>query len=252
MIKNNSKLQLVRGIYLLPNLFTTASLFAAFYAIVAAMKGAFEPAAIAIYVAMLCDSLDGRIARLTKTESEFGAQYDSLSDLVAFGLAPALVIYSWSLHNLGKPGWLIAFFYTACTALRLARFNTQLGSADKRYFQGLSCTSSAGVLAGVVWLGYDFADLATIPSWVVAVLTVALSASMVSNTRYHSFKQIEFKGRVSFMAIIALVLVFIGISIKPPLVLFAVFFSYALSGPVLTLYYRHQKRQLRRRRGKAK
>jgi CDP-diacylglycerol---serine O-phosphatidyltransferase len=145
-----------RGIYLLPNLLTTAGLFAGFYAIVAAMNDRFEAAAIAIFVAMLMDGVDGRIARLTNTQSAFGAEYDSLADMVSFGLAPALVVYEWTLHNLGKIGWLVAFLYSACAALRLARFNTQVGSStDKSYFQGLASPSAAACLAGFVWLATD-------------------------------------------------------------------------------------------------
>src|SRR5580698_8220938 len=145
-----------RGIYLLPNLFTTAALFAGFYAVMAAMKGYFDSAAIAIFVAMILDSLDGRVARMTNTQTAFGAQYDSLSDMVAFGVAPALIVYSWSLFSLGKLGWLIAFLYTAGTALRLARFNTQSHDTDKRYFQGLPSPAAAGVIAGLVWLGNTY------------------------------------------------------------------------------------------------
>src|SRR3990167_2785723 len=151
-LNNSAEKNPQRGIYLLPNLLTTAVLFAGFYSIVAAMKGHFDTAAIAIFVAMIADGLDGRVARLTNTQTPFGAQYDSLSDMVAFGLAPALVVFSWSLFHLGKLGWLIAFLYTAATALRLARFNTQLNDKDKRYFRGLPCPSAAGIVASIVWM----------------------------------------------------------------------------------------------------
>ncbi len=177
-----------RRIYLLPNLLTTAALFAGFYAIVAAMKGNFEVAAVAIFIAMLLDGMDGRVARLTGTESEFGAQYDSLSDMMCFGVTPALVVYSWGLRYLGKVGWLAAFFYVAATALRLARFNTQLGHADKKYFTGLSCTAAAGLIAGMVWVGTDFAIPGKRISEIVAIVTVVTATLMVSNVRYHSFK----------------------------------------------------------------
>ncbi len=231
-----------RGIYLLPNLFTTAALFAGFYAIVAAMKGHFEPAAIAIFVAMVMDGLDGRVARLTNTQSEFGVQYDSLADMVSFGLAPALVIYQWALSGLGKPGWLASFVFAACAALRLARFNTQVGIVDKRYFQGLASPAAAAVIAGLVWVGaehqFDGAEI----SAVVFVLTILIGLLMVSNVRYHSFKDFDLKGKVPFVAAVVVILVFAVIFIKPPEVLFGLALIYATSGPVLTLV------QLRRRR----
>lgn len=231
-----------RGIYLLPNLFTTAALFAGFYAIVAAMKGLFEPAAIAIFVAMIMDGLDGRVARLTNTQSEFGVQYDSLADLISFGLAPALVVYQWALSGLGKPGWLAAFIYAACTALRLARFNTQVGIADKRYFQGLASPAAAAVLAGLVWVGaeYEF-EGHTIGAGVLA-LTILVGLLMVSNVRYHSFKELDFKGKVPFIAAVVIILIFAVIFMQPPEVLFGIALVYAASGPVFTLV------QVRRRR----
>lgn len=222
-----------RGIYLLPNLFTTAGLFAGFYAIVAGMKGYFETAAIAVFVAMIMDGLDGRVARLTGTESEFGAQYDSLSDMVCFGITPALVVYSWGLQYLGKFGWLAAFFYAAATALRLARFNTQVGIADKRYFIGLPCPAAAAVVAGMVWIGTDFAIPGKRISELVAGVIVIIGALMVSNVRYYSFKELDFKGRVPFVAVLSVLLIYLLIAWDPPKVLFAVFFLYALSGPVL-------------------
>lgn len=227
--------QRIRGIYLLPNILTTAALFAAFYSIVAAMKGAFDVAAIAIFVSMIADGLDGRVARMTNTQSAFGAQYDSLSDLVAFGVAPALVVYSWSLAQLGKFGWLIAFIYTAATALRLARFNTQLHDYDKRYFQGLPCTAAAPVIAAMVWLGgiYDVNGIyIAIPA---AVITFLMAVFMVSRIRYYSFKQVDFKGKVSFFVIVLLVLILAGVAVAPAQVLFLIFFLFALSGPVMTL-----------------
>ncbi len=231
-----------RGIYLLPNLFTTACLFSGFYAILTAIKGGFEAAAVAVFIAMLMDGLDGRVARLTNTQSEFGAQYDSLSDMVAFGLAPALVMYLWALGGLGKLGWLAAFIYTACTALRLARFNTQIGIADKRYFQGLPSPSAAAILASGIWLAVDNGISGTGVSWVACVLTAAVGLLMVSNFRFHSFKEVDFRGRVSFIVTVIVMLVFGVIYFHPPLVLFLVFMGYAVSGPVLTLV------QLRRRR----
>jgi len=232
-----------RGIYLLPNLFTTAALFAGFYAIVAAMNGRFEVAAVAIFVAMVLDGADGRIARMTNTESAFGAEYDSLSDVISFGLAPALVLYSWALADLGKLGWLGAFFYAAATALRLARFNTQVGRADKRFFQGLPCPPAAAVAAGMVWVAaqYDVTGFALgLAALVVAVL---LGVLMVSNIRYRSFKEFDLRGRVPFVTVLVVVLVFAFVSLNPALVLFTCFGVYALSGPVLTLT------GIRRRRG---
>lgn len=222
-----------RHIYLLPNLFTTAGLFAGFYAIVAAMKGNFEVAAVAIFVAMIMDSLDGRVARLTGTESEFGAQYDSLSDMMCFGITPALVVYSWGLRYLGKLGWLAAFFYVAATALRLARFNTQVGHADKRYFMGLPCPAAAAVIAGMVWIGTDFSIPGKRISEIVAVVTVIVAALMVSNVRYYSFKELDFKEHVPFVAVLLVVLSYLLIAWDPPKILFGIFSLYALSGLVM-------------------
>jgi CDP-diacylglycerol---serine O-phosphatidyltransferase len=231
-----------RGIYLLPNLFTTAALFSGFYAIVAAINDRFEAAAVAIFIAMIFDGIDGRVARMTNTQSAFGAEYDSLSDLVCFGLAPALVMYEWTLTGLDKAGWLAAFIYTAATALRLARFNTQVGKLDKAYFQGLPSPAAAGVLAGLVWTVTDYEmEVATlaIPS---LILTILIGLLMVSNIRYRSFKDLDLKGKVPFFAILVMVLGFVLISIDPPQVLFIIFLLYAFSGPALTLL------ELRRRR----
>ena len=225
-----------RGIYLLPNLFTIAGLFAGFYAIVTAMEGYFNYAAVAIFVAMIMDFFDGRVARLTNTQSAFGAELDSLSDMVSFGVAPALVIYSWSLEGLGKLGWLAAFLFAAAGALRLARFNTQVLVADKRYFQGLPIPAAAGVLASMVWLCVDSEILGDVVSLITAALAIIIAILMVSNVRYHSFKEIDLKGRVPFVAILLIVLAFVGISLDPPKVLFLIFFCYALSGPILSLY----------------
>ena len=219
-----------RGIYLLPNLFTTAGLFAGFYAIVAAMKGDFEISAIALFVAMILDGLDGRVARLTGTQSAFGAQYDSLSDMVCFGITPALVVYSWGLQYLGKIGWLAAFFYVSATALRLARFNIQSCQLNKRYFVGLPCPPAAAVVAGMVWVGTDFAIPGKRISELVAVVTMGLGFLMVSNLRYHSFKEVDLRENVPFVAVLLVVLVYLLIAWDPPKILFSVFFIYALSG----------------------
>jgi len=241
----SSEKQQKRGIYLLPNLFTTAGLFAGFYAIVAAIRGDFESAAIAIFVAMIMDGLDGRIARMTNTQSAFGAEYDSLADMVAFGLAPALVIFQWALLGLGKFGWMIAFIYAACGALRLARFNTQIGTADKRYFQGLPSPAAAGAVAGWVWLGTNRGWDPTILINIAVPLTFFCAILMVSSMRYYSFKDLDLKSRVPFVKMLALVLIFALIANDPPLMLFLVFVTYAISGPVFTLFKLRQRRSER-------
>ncbi|MDF1588033.1 MAG: CDP-diacylglycerol--serine O-phosphatidyltransferase [Gammaproteobacteria bacterium] len=234
-----------RGIYLLPNLFTTAGLFAGFYAIVAGIRGEFEVAAAAIFIAMIMDGLDGRIARMTNTQSAFGAEYDSLADMVSFGLAPALVIFQWSLFDMGKFGWMVAFIYAACAALRLARFNTQIGIIDKRFFQGLPSPAAAATLAGWVWVGanndFDPSTMAIIS----LPLTLACGLLMVSTVRYHSFKELDLKGKVPFIVMLVLVLIFALVAIDPPIVLFTIFAVYALSGPVFTLRKLRQHRSER-------
>lgn len=237
---------LQKGIYLLPNLLTTAAFFAGFYAIVAAMKGHFEIAAIAIFVAMIADGLDGRVARLTNTQSAFGAQYDSLSDLAAFGIAPALVIYSWSLFHLGKIGWLAAFLYAVATALRLARFNTQ--ASDKYYFQGLPCPSAAGLIASIVWMGSNYEVDGFIVSIPAGVLTIFVAGLMVSTIRYSSFKTLDFKGRVPFLTVVLAVFLIAAVALEPAEMLFAVFFIYLISGPIMTLW---QLRQMRKKRSQS-
>jgi len=236
-----------RGIYLLPNLFTTAALFAGFYAIVAGMHSHFEAAAIAIYVAMFLDGLDGRIARLTNTQTDFGVQYDSLSDMASFGLAPALVIYQWSLSSLGKLGWLAAFIYAAAAALRLARFNTQAASADKQFFQGLPSPLAAALIAGMIWFGVsqDINDGADV-LFVTFPVTVLAGILMVSNIRYHSFKQFDLRDKIPFITGVLTVLIFVFIAMEPPLVLFLLSLGYAASGPVLTLLKIRQHRAARK------
>ncbi|MCE1241741.1 CDP-diacylglycerol--serine O-phosphatidyltransferase [Oryzomicrobium sp.] len=225
-----------RGIYVLPNLFTTAALFAGFYAIVQAMNGQFEQASMAIFIAMVLDGLDGRVARLTRTQSAFGAEYDSLSDMVSFGVAPALVAYEWALRPLGKWGWIAAFVYCVGAALRLARFNTTLEVIDKRYFQGLPSPAAAALVAGFVWLmidiGVDAADL----RWVALVVTAFAGLTMISNFRYYSFKDINLRKSVPFIVIAAIALGFVLVSSYPPGVLFGLFVVYALSGYVLAAW----------------
>lgn len=232
-----------RGIYLLPNLFTVAALFAGFYAIVAAMKGLYEEAAIVIFVAMLFDGLDGRVARMTNTTSEFGAQLDSLSDMACFGVAPALVLYSWSLHSMGKAGWLAAFVYTVCSALRLARFNTQVGKVNQKYSQGITTTAAAGLIASMVWTAAKFGidgEQVALPVMIIAVLVGVLK---VSTIRYYSFKTIDLRGKVPFVVIIILVMLFVLISFDPSDILFMIFGGYVISGPVMTLWGLHRRRR---------
>lgn len=233
-----------RSIYFLPNLITTAALYFGFFAIVQSTKGHFELAASAVFAAMVLDALDGRVARLTKTTSDFGAEYDSLSDVIAFGLAPALVVYEWSLYSMNKMGWLVAFIYVACTALRLARFNTRT-IMDKRYFQGLPSPAAAAVLASWVWLlaSYDFDALDL--RWVTWALTLFVGGAMVSNFKFRSFKDMDLKGRVPFFALLLVVLFLVLLAFDAPLVLFVIFFGYFLSGPVLKAM---RLRKIRRRR----
>jgi len=241
--KDNSRKQPSRGFYLLPNLFTTSALFAGFYAIVAAMKGLFDVAAVAIFIAMILDALDGRVARLTNTQSRFGAEYDSLSDMVSFGIAPALVVYSWALGPLGKIGWLIAFFYAATAALRLARFNTQADKIDKRFFIGLPSPIAAGVIAGMVAVGYQEGIETKTLSAIIGVITFGVGALMVSNVSYYSFKDVAFRGKVPFIALLAVVLTIVTVALDPPIVLFFLFSLYAFYGPIVALWKLYQRRK---------
>jgi CDP-diacylglycerol--serine O-phosphatidyltransferase len=228
-----------RSIYLLPNAFTTAALFAGFYAVVQAMNDRFEVAAIAIFAAMVLDGMDGRVARLTNTQSAFGEQYDSLSDMTSFGVAPALVIYEWVLYDLGRWGWLAAFVYVAGAALRLARFNTNIAIVDKRFFQGLPSPAAAALVAGFVWLAVDnklpLHD--TIMSWVAFILTMYAGIAMVSNAPFFSGKNFALGRSVPFWTILLVVAVFVFVSSDPPIVLFGLFVLYGLSGWV-TLAWR--------------
>lgn len=232
-----------RGIYLLPNLITTGALFSGFYAVIAAMSGALENAAIAIVAAGFLDAMDGRIARLTNTQSEFGVQYDSLSDLVAFGVAPAALMFSWVLSDLSKIGWTVAFLYMACAALRLARFNTQ---PDNKVFIGLASPAAAGIIATTVWVWVDnfgtSADIAFEVAIPMAVLTLLLALLMVSNVRYWSPKQINLKGRVPFVYMLAVILLFGLIFMYPPGVMWAILIGYASSGPIQALLRRRQRK----------
>jgi CDP-diacylglycerol--serine O-phosphatidyltransferase len=239
-----------RGVYLLPNLFTTAVLFSGFYAIVAATDGNFDRAGLAIFIAMICDGLDGRIARWTNTQSDFGKEYDSLSDMVAFGLAPATVAYQWGVERIAeyghiwyRLGWLATFFYAACAAFRLARFNARAATSDKRYFEGLPSPSGAALLAGFVWM---LADLqreglrALILAFAVALVAGAL---MVSKFSYVSGKDFDWRRRVPFAMLILIPLTFIVVGSSPPEMLFGLFALYALSGPLLWLWRRARRRK---------
>ena len=234
------------GIYLLPNIFTTAALFSAFYSLVASMKMQYETAVIAIFIGMVADGLDGRIARLTNTETEFGAEYDSLSDMVTFGIAPALLLYGWILQRLGKIGWLIVFVYTAAVALRLARFNMQLETADKRYFQGLSSTLAAAAITSSVWVCLQNAWDNSFVLFFISGLTLILAILMVSNIRYHSFKELDFKGKVPFLYVLVLVAVFAAVALDPSSVIWLASMLYAGSGPFQTLIRLHRVRKHRR------
>jgi len=221
-----------RSIYLLPNAFTTAALFAGFYAVVQAMNGRFESAAIAIFVAMVLDGMDGRVARLTNTTSAFGEQYDSLSDMTSFGVAPALVVYEWALHDLGRWGWLAAFVYVSGAALRLARFNTNIGVVDKRYFQGLPSPAAAALVAGFIWLVVDNrlqVSHQTL-SWTAFTLTLYAGIAMVTNLPFYSGKTFALSKSVPFWVILVFVAGFVFISSDPPVILFALFICYGLSG----------------------
>ncbi|GIZ52453.1 CDP-diacylglycerol--serine O-phosphatidyltransferase [Noviherbaspirillum aridicola] len=219
-----------RAIYLLPNAFTTANMFCGFFAIVMAMNLKFDVAAVAIFAAMLLDTVDGRVARLTNTQSEFGAQYDSLSDMLSFGAAPALVVYEWSLRGMGKLGWLAAFVYCAGAALRLARFNTNIAVVDKRYFQGLPSPAAAALVAGFIWLMEDLGLVGTELTWFAWTITLYAGLTMVTNVPFYSFKEINFRKSVPFIAVFLIVLVIVLISSDPPKVLFGIFVLYGLSG----------------------
>lgn len=241
-----------RGIYLLPNLLTTGGMLAGYFAIVAAIGGRYVAAAVAVFIAGLLDGIDGRVARMTNTQTEFGVQYDSLADLVSFGVAPSLVMFTWSLSTLkavgpawGKVGWAVAFIYAACAALRLARFNTQVGSEDKRYFQGLASPAAAGFMMSFVWLandlGYDGHEVA----WLSLLVTLGAALLMVSRVRYLSLKSGQSRERMPFFAVPLVVILLVAIAIQPPQMLFGIAFVYVMSGIAMTLW---GMRRLRARR----
>lgn len=245
-----------RGVYLLPNLFTTFGLFSGFYAIISAINGQFVHAAVAVFAAMVLDGIDGRVARMTNTQTDFGAQYDSLSDLVSFGLAPALIMYEWSLKSLadmgsemGKLGWLAAFVYTAMAALRLARFNASIGKVEKKYFVGLASPAAAMLVVSFVWVCEEFLTVKVngTEMWLWSlIITVGAAALMISPIFYHSFKEINQEGRIPFKGTLIIVLLLVLVIIDPPKVTFAVFLLYALSGPIFAL-----SRRISRRHGRA-
>ena len=237
-----------RGIYLLPNLLTTAGLFAGFFGVVSALRGDFAGAAVAVLVAMVLDGFDGRIARMTNTASAFGAEYDSMADMVSFGVAPALIVYQWSLSSMtqagfGQLGWVAAFLYVACAALRLARFNVQVAVADKRFFQGLASPSAAAIMILMVWVSEDVGIAGSDLHIPAVLVTMASGLLMVSNFAYYSFKDIGTNRRVPFVAIIVLVFVFVFTSLDPPKILLLGFSLYASSGPLWAAW-----RWLRKRR----
>ena len=225
-----------RGIYLLPNAFTTAALFCGFYAIVMAMNQKFEQSGLAIFIAMVLDSLDGRVARMTNTQSEFGAQYDSLSDMVSFGVAPALIAYEWALKGMGKLGWLAAFVYCSGAALRLARFNANIGVVDKRYFQGLPSPAAAALVAGFILLMDDLGVPGIDVRWYAWSVALFAGLTMVTNVPFYSFKDVNLKRSVPFIAPFLIVLVYVAVVSDPPKVLFSLFVIYAMSGYVVLLW----------------
>jgi len=219
-----------KGIYILPNLFTLAALFGGFYAVVMAMNGRFDLAAVGVFCAMVLDSLDGRVARMTNTQSAFGEQMDSLSDMVSFGAAPALIAYEWALKGLGRWGWIAAFVYCACAALRLARFNVNTGVVDKRYFQGLPSPAAAALVTGFIWLMTEYSVKGYEVSWVMFGVALYAGLTMVTNVPFYSFKDIQMKKSVPFAVIVLIALGIAVINIYPPAVLFAIFVVYGLSG----------------------
>ena len=226
-----------RGIYLLPNMLTLGALFSGFYAIIAGMSGNFNEAGWAIMIAGILDGLDGRIARLTNTQSAFGAQFDSLSDMVSFGVAPALIMFSWAFAPLGRLGWAASFIYMSCAALRLARFNVQLATVDKRFFVGLQSPLAAGVITFLPWVGYKYGlEVTPLVAYLCAILTVFIGFLMISNYSYSSFKELQFKGTVPYMVFVFVVIMLVVVAQNPHEVLLTMAVAYALSGPIMWLY----------------
>ncbi|MEO7854195.1 MAG: CDP-diacylglycerol--serine O-phosphatidyltransferase [Rubrivivax sp.] len=237
-----------RGLYILPNLFTLAALFGGFYAIVMAMNGRFENAVIGVFCAMVLDSLDGRVARMTNTQSAFGEQMDSLSDMVSFGAAPALIVYEWALRGMGKLGWVVAFVYCASAALRLARFNTNIAVIDKRYFQGLPSPAAAALVTGFIWVlddaGYNSVSQIGWLAWTAMAVTMYAGLTMVTNVPFYSFKDFGRKRSVPFIVIVLIALVIAAINLHPPLVIFGMFCLYGISGYVVYFWRKMKGRQV--------
>ncbi len=227
-----------KGIYLLPNMITISALFCGFYAIVMSLNLEFKQSTVAIFIGMILDSMDGRVARLTRTQSEFGAQLDSLSDMVTFGVAPALVAYEWSLKGMGRIGWVAAFIYCACAALRLARFNTNIEIVDKRFFQGLPSPAAAAIVAGFIWLMDDFGFFGRDLYWICWAITLIAGLSMVTNLPFYSFKAMNWRKSVPFIAVFILVLIVVTVSFDPPKVLFGLFVLYGLSGYLVYIWFK--------------
>jgi len=232
-----------KGVYVLPNLFTTASLFSGFYSIIASMKGMYELAAWAILIAMVFDGLDGRIARMTRTTSKFGAQYDSLADLVAFGVAPAILTFHWALMSYGKWGWLAAFLFVTCGALRLARFNVQIAIIDSKVFNGLAIPAGASVIATAVLLYFKLGGEGQFNHLSVLVGTILVALLMVSSIKYYSFKDLNFFARKPFMSFVLIVLILVIVIAEPQIMIFTFAFGYALSGPVWLIYKLSRKKR---------
>ncbi len=222
-----------KGVYILPNLFTLAALFGGFYAIVMAINGRFDLAAVGVFCAMILDSLDGRVARMTNTQSAFGEQMDSLSDMVSFGAAPALIAYVWALKGLGRWGWIAAFVYCACAALRLARFNVNTGVVDKRYFQGLPSPAAAALVAGFIWVMTDLGVSGSSLAWPMFAMSLYAGLTMVTNVPFYSFKEVHMKRSVPFIVIVLIAIGIAVINIDPPIVMFSLFVVYGLSGYVV-------------------
>lgn len=247
--------KVLKGVYLLPNALTTAALFAGFYSIIAGINGNFIAGSVAVVVAGVLDGLDGRVARLTNTQSDFGVQYDSLSDLISFGLAPAILSFNWSLSTLseisptaGKLGWLASFVFVACAALRLARFNTQVAVQDKSYFQGLASPAAAGTLVSTIWFFNDQGIDGETVRWLMLVVTIVLGLLMFSRVRYFSFKSWPSGDRIPIGFLFLLVLVIVALAMDPPAVLMGIGVIYVVSGLVVTLLGRRQWKTRRQRR----
>ena len=245
IVSEGGKKVLRRGVYLLPNLFTLAALFSGFYGIIAGMSGNFNEAGWAIFIAGICDGLDGRIARLTNTQSAFGAEFDSLSDMVSFGMAPALIIFTYALAPLGQIGWAASFMFMSCAALRLARYNVQLGTVNKRFFLGLQSPVAAGVVIGIPWVGFHYGvEITRGVSYASAFLTVLSGLFMISNYKYFSFKELNFKGTVPYMVFVLTIVLLVVIAQNPQETLWLICITYAMSGPIVWVY----KKQIKERR----